>query len=118
MDNIYDSLDVTGLIKTVGDIRTSVLHKAWAKKAKKISDAGGYNTLSKFEKSLIPMPEYAKAQAQTVAAATGQAAATVEQEIKEAAPSDISGSQVKKYLPYIIGAVVVGLIVWLLFKKK
>lgn len=117
MDNFNDNLDVAGVVKTASDIRHSLLVNAKRKKAQKISDQGGYNTLTAYQKSLIPVPEYAKTQAQTIAAATGQAAATVEQELKEAAPSDISTGQVKKYLPYIVGILAIGLIVWSLSKK-
>ena len=64
------------------------------------------------------MPEYAKTQAQTVAAATGQAAATVEEQLKASDPMPVQAGQLKKFLPYVLGAIAIGLVAWILSKNQ
>jgi len=118
MDNLdHDNLSVTDVIGVAASLRESIIVKAKRKKAQKISDAGGYSTLSAYQKSLIPIPAYAQTQAQTIAAATGQAASTVTEQLKNAPAIDASGSQVKKYLPYFGGALVIGLLIYLISKN-
>jgi hypothetical protein len=117
MDNLdHDNLSAGDVLGTVLSIRETVIVKAKRKKAQKISDAGGYVTLTAYQKSLIPMPDYAKTQAQTVAAATGQAAAAVQQQLKDAPALDPQTGQLKKYAPYIIGAVVLFAVVYYVSK--
>ena len=92
--------------------------------AQKISDAGGYLTLTPYQKSLINMPEYIQAQvnAQAVKSGSGMAADLhrVAQEIAEkvknaksiTASQGKAGMSVMTYLPFIIiGAVVIFFII-------
>jgi hypothetical protein len=89
----------------VKDLAAAIRNKAKAKKAQKISDAGGYFTLTPFQKSLIDVPAYAVS------------AGTTAQDAKDSPAMDISGGQLKKYLPYIIGVVIL-VIIFFIVKRK
>ncbi len=61
MDLRKDNLgveDVQKVVQGVGSVAKSIRDRAKAKKAQKISDAGGYLTLTPYQKSLIPVPAY------------------------------------------------------------
>lgn len=125
MDNTHDNLDL-GKILNVGEAAKSLWYKVKKPvpkstedkaraEAQKISDAGGYLTLTPEQKALIPVPEYIKAQAQSISQQYG-GAATVD-DLTTAKPIPATAGQLaeklKAYLPHIlIGAVVV----WLLVK--
>lgn len=91
-------------------LAASIRNKAKAKKAQKISDAGGYLTLTAFQKSLIGVPSYI------------QTAGIPAEVAQEAEPIPATEGQVaakfKTYLPYIIGAVVLIVIVFIIVKRK
>jgi hypothetical protein len=114
------ALDTAGTAakKLLGNIR----NKAKAKKAQKISDAGGYATLSAFQKSLIPVPAYINQQAQTVAASSKTPAAAVIDKMKTSEPIPVSDAQkanlFKQYLPYLIVVIVIGALLYFFVIKK
>jgi len=101
--------------------------KAARAEAQKISDAGGYLTLTPFQKSLINMPDYIQAQvnAEAVKSGSGMAADLhrVAQEIAEkvknaksiTASQGKDGMTVMTYLPFIIIGVV---IIYFVIRKK
>lgn len=137
MDLTHDNVDVSAIAETGGKIFNavkssgivkSVRDKAKAKKAQKISDAGGYFTLSGYQKSLIDVPEYAKAQA----AATGNIVSNDPNQplINAAGQVDISQAPalpatdaqlkvtLKKFMPYILGVLVlVGIFIFIKKRK-
>lgn len=83
----------------------NIRNRAKAKKAQKISDAGGYNTLTPFQKSLIPVPSYALNSKTPTA-----------EEAKNAEPSAVTTGAATPYLPYIIGVVILAAVIY--FIKK
>jgi len=87
----------------VKDLFKGVRDRAKAKKAQSISDAGGYNTLSPYQKSLIPVPSYALNSKTPTA-----------QEALDAEPV----VQMNKYIPYALGAVAVGVLIFFIVKRK
>jgi hypothetical protein len=117
MDN-FNHDNAEGLAGTavslVTGLRESIITKAKRKKAQKISDAGGYFTLSAYQKSLIEIPEYAKKQMATQGTEPAKIQAT------DALPIQAGqvGSSIKVYLPYIIGAVVLGVVIYFVAKKS
>ena len=116
MDNVeqHDDLAFTEILGGAAKVRKALLERAWRKKSQAISDAGGYATLSKYEKSLIKMPEYAK----VAAAAAGVNANVVENSGAIPATNAQLMDKVKNYLPMIIGVVVIGVIIYMIVKKK
>jgi len=61
MDNSQNNLiaeEIDGVLAGGKNILSSIRNRAKAKKAQKISDAGGYLTLTPFQKSLIDVPDY------------------------------------------------------------
>jgi hypothetical protein len=88
--------------------------------AQKISDAGGYLTLTPEQKALIPVPEYIKAQAAQISAKTGGIAST--EDLQAAQPLPATSGQLvaklKTYLPYILGAIALGLVIYFIVRKK
>ena len=125
MDNTHDNLDI-GKVLNIGEAAKSLWYKVKKPvpkspediaraEAQKISDAGGYLTLTPEQKALIPVPEYIKAQAQSISQQYG-GAATVD-DLVNAKPIPATAGQLveklKAYLPHIlIGTVVI----WMLFK--
>jgi len=109
-----DLLSLGEIVSGAGKVRKALLERAWRKKSQKISDAGGYATLSKYEKSLIKMPEYAK----VAAAQAGINAQVVENAPAIPATTAQLGEKLKQYLPMIIGIVVIGAIIYFIVKKK
>lgn len=131
-----DNVDIGQITETAGKaisavsgLASGIRNKAKAKKAQKISDAGGYFTLSGFQKSLIPVPDYAKVQA----AASGNVAAgagTGQPVINDSGQVDVAQveaipaseaqvkSKLKEYLPYILGVIVLVVVVFIVMKKK
>ena len=118
MDNCtneqHDNLGAGEILSGAGKIRTALLERAWRKKSQAISDAGGYATLSRYEKSLIKMPTYAK----EAAKAAGINSNVLEN--SEAIPATTSQlmAKVKNNLPLILGIVIVGFIIYYFVKKK
>lgn len=102
--------EVVTAIEGVGGLAKSIRDKAKAKKAQKISDAGGYFTLTPYQKSLIDIPDYALKQANEQGLNNDQ--------LKDAPPVSITTGQLKNYLPYILGAVGLGLVIYFIVKKK
>ena len=95
LDNVANSLK---------DLRSSVIVKAKRKKAQKISDAGGYASLTPYQKSLISVPDY-------ISGGHTPASGDV--------PGDEqTGLDIKRFLPYIIGIVLVGIIIYFISKRK
>lgn len=82
---------------------TSIRNRAKAKKAQKISDAGGYGTLTPFQRSLIPVPAY-----------WGTDTSAKENLMID----EETTSSVKKYVPYIIGALFIGILIFFIVKRK
>lgn len=137
LSNKNDSLDfsaiaeqagkVAGAIKSSGIIK-SVRDKAKAKKAQGISDSGGYFNLTAYQKSLIPVPDYAKTQA----AASGNVVSGDSNQpvINDAGQVDVAqapalpatdeqmGAKIKAYLPYIIAVIAIVVIVFFVIKRK
>lgn len=108
---------VTGVKKVSANVR----NKAKAKKAQKIADAGGYNTLSGFQKSLIADPNLTNSAPltkteQALAADVDKVVTDLEK--KESGESPVSNDKMKKII--IIAVVVVGvvLLAWFFLKKK
>ena len=101
---------VGAVAKPFAGLAASIRNKAKAKKAQKISDAGGYMTLTAFQKSLIPIPSYI-----TTAQIPAEVAQTAE-------PVEITagqaGTTLKKFLPWILGAIVLGLVAYFIIKKR
>jgi len=128
-----DNIDVAaigqaaaGVIKAGSGLAKGIRDKAKAKKAQKISDSGGYFQLTAYQKSLIPVPDYARVQAQ----ATGNVVngSPDQPVINDSGQVDIAkapalpatdeqlGMKLKAYLPFIlIGA---GLILFLILRKR
>jgi hypothetical protein len=104
-DNLLSDVDVVA--GGVKNVLASIRNKAKARKAQKISDAGGYLSLTPFQKSLIDIPDYILNQ-------TAGSGATNE-DIKNL-PADTS-EQLKQFLPYIIGAIVIGILLYVILKK-
>jgi hypothetical protein len=104
-----DLVDVAGIVNTAENIRHSILVKAKTKKAQKISDAGGYLTLSPYQKTLIPIPEYVKA-------ANIPADVAQKSEPIPATEAQVA-AKAKNYLPYILGLIGIGIVVYLISKK-
>lgn len=81
--------------------------------AQKISDAGGYLTLTPEQKALIPVPGYINTQAANGANIT---------DLQAAPPIPATSGQIiqkiKNYLPWILGAVGLGLVVYFTSKKR
>ena len=96
---------VDAIASGVKNLATSVRNKAKAKKAQKISDAGGYFTLTPFQKSLINEPDYAKT---TIGAKSDEPIEAIANQ----------GFEIKKYIPYIIGVVVIIIIYFVVKSKK
>lgn len=120
MDNLHNESDNFGLGAILGI--GAIAKKAWYKvkkpvpkkatstqAAQKISDSGGYLTLTPEQKSLIPVPSYILMQEKNKA-------------LQNANPLPMTSGQmvekVKNYLPYIIGSIVLIIIVVLLIKRK
>jgi hypothetical protein len=80
------------------NLAANIRNRAKAKKAQKISDAGGYNTLTPFQKSLIPVPAYALNKTTPTA-----------QDAKEAEPTAVQTGAMTKFLPYIAGVIILAL---------
>jgi len=113
MDNCrQDNLSVISEIDQVGagvkNIAASIRNRAKARKAQKISDGGGYLTLTPFQKSLIDVPDYILNQT------AGQGAGATEDDIKNLP----AVTDWKAKLPLIIGAVVVIGLVYFIVKRK
>jgi hypothetical protein len=101
------------------NVAAKVRNKAKAKKAAKIAAAGGYLTLTPFQKSLIPVPAYVGEQVKGISAATGQPA-TVDA-VKNLPPIPATpgqmGAKLKTYLPWIIGAVLLAAVAYYFYSK-
>lgn len=137
---------VDKLASTVKNLAAGVRNKAKAKAAQKTADAGQYWTLRPFLKSLIPIPQYIITQVagqgisenailqlpeQGVGSSNTQIIAALKQmsgsgnstninptgnEILNE-PDENSELNIKKYLPYIIGIAILGLIIYFATKK-
>ena len=92
------------VLKAGGSLATSIRNKAKAKKAQKISDAGGYLTLTPFQKSLIDVPDYI----------LNQGIGANDKDIKNL-PAVMDW---QSKLPLIIGAVLVIGLVYFIVKRK
>jgi hypothetical protein len=109
-DNIGGVDEILAAGKTVGKIAGNVRNKAKAKKAAKIAASGGYASLTPFQKSLIPVPtEIQKA---------AQAAGVTTDDIKAAPAAAPAAGQYKKFIPYIIGALIIGIAIYFFVKHK
>jgi len=108
MDNCpHDNLiaeEVDGVLSGVKNVAASIRNKAKAKKAQKISDAGGYLTLTPFQKSLIDVPDYI----------LNQGIGANDKDIKNL-PAVMDW---QSKLPLIIGAVLVIGLVYFIVKRK
>ena len=129
---------------TVKNIAGGIRNKAKAKEAQRISDAGNYFTLRPFLKSLIPIPQYVlnqvsgqgiteEAVIQLPEQGTGANASSIIAALKalsgtpqgagiplknvNAAGTD-GGVDIKKYIPYIIGVLLLGILVYIIIKRK
>lgn len=89
----------------VKDLAAAIRNKAKAKKAQKISDAGGYFTLTPFQKSLIDVPAYAVS------------AGTSAQDAKDSEATGVTAGQLSRYVPYIIGVVIL-VVIFFIVKSK
>jgi hypothetical protein len=87
----------------VKGVFVGIRNRAKARKAQKISDDGGYATLTPFQKSLIPVPAYALNNKTTTA-----------QDAIDAPPV----VQMNRYIPYVLGVAVVGILVYFIVKRK
>lgn len=135
------------LVSTASNITKGIRDKAKAKAAQKTADSGQYWTLRPYLKSLIPIPQYIINQVagqgiteyavlqlpeQTVGAnnteiiqklkslsGTGGAGATsnVNPTGGVIGGETPEGVDIKKYIPYIIGALILGIAVYFLTKK-
>jgi hypothetical protein len=147
--------DVAAQVFTfAGNTAARIRNKAKAKKAQGIADAGNYWTLTAFQKSLIPIPQYiidqvsgqgitqdavlnlpAQAasasnpsiinQLKTLSGGGTLAKAVIGDNTQvignppAASPKELEGAEgVKKYLPYIAGAAVLGVVIYLIAKRK
>jgi hypothetical protein len=108
MDNSQDNLSVVSEVDAIGaglkNIAKGIRDKAKAKKAQKISDSGGYLTLTPYQKSLIDVPDYI----------LNQGIGATDAEIKNL-PAVTDWSQ---KLPLIIGAVIVLVLLYIVVRKK
>lgn len=135
------------LISTATNLGKGIRDKAKAKEAQKAADAGQYWTLRPYLKSLIPIPQYIINQvagqgiteyavlqlpAQSAGSSNSQIIAALKQMSGSGAGSTSinptgnavatdettnSGFDIKKYVPYIAGAIILGLIVYFITKK-
>lgn len=125
---------------SVKNLAAGIRNRAKARKAQKVADAGQYWTLRPFLKGLIPIPQYVLDQVggqgiteQAVInlpeQAVGTSPATIIKSLKALSsgtipesekPADITGTvtSFKKYLPWIVGIIVVGILVIFVWKKK
>jgi hypothetical protein len=131
-------------------LRVGIVNKAKAKKAKKISDGGGYWGLTSFQKSLINIPQYVLDQVggqgisekmveqmpkwqstPTIAdikavdakiKGTNKISDTgiigVSEPLAAAAEKNLTPMDYKKYIPYVIGVVVLAVVIFFVVKKK
>jgi hypothetical protein len=111
-DNVLGDVVLVGTNAIVGvqNLTSTIRNKAKAKKAQGISNAGGYLSLTPFQKSLIPVPAYVSGQ--------GGATGLTPNEYQTLPAAPITGGQVTKYIPYLLGAVVIGIAVYFIIKKK
>jgi len=109
-----DNLSVFGEIDAVGagvkNIAASIRNRAKAKKAQGISDAGGYMTLTPFQKSLIGVPDYILNQTQGTSATA--------EDIKNMPAVNDFGQMIKNNLPVILGFIAVIVVIYFVVKKK
>ena len=109
-----DNLSVVGEVDTtlagIKNIAASIRNKAKAKKAQKISDAGGYMTLTPFQKSLIDVPDYILNQT------TGTGATA--DDIKNMPAVNDFGQMIKNNLPAILGFIAVIVVIYFFVKRK
>lgn len=117
---VLSAVQGSGIIKSVRD-------KAKAKKAQKISDAGGYFNLTGYQKSLIAVPDYAKTQAaaagnvvsgnpnQPVVNASGQI--DIAQAPALPATDEQLKAKLKQFMPFILGGIFLVVIIFY-FKKS
>jgi len=110
MDNLSIVEEVDTVAAGIKNIAASIRNKAKARKAKKISDAGGYMTLTPFQKSLIDVPDYILAQT----AGTSATAA----DIQSMPAVNNLGQIIKNNMPTILVVVGVIVVAYFLFKRK
>lgn len=108
------------IVTGVKSVAANVRNKAKAKKAQKIADAGGYNTLSAFQKSLIADPNLVNstlsASEQSLAVDIDKAVSELEK--KEAGETSVTESKLKKIIIIVVSVVAVILVAWFFLKKK
>jgi hypothetical protein len=110
MDNFSVVGEVDVVAAGIKNIAASIRNKAKARKAKKISDRGGYMTLSPFQKSLIDVPDYILAQTQGTTATA--------KDIQDMPAVNDFGQMIKNNLTAILGFIAVIVIVYFLVKRK
>jgi hypothetical protein len=88
--------------------------------AKTVSAAGGYMTLPPEQKAKIGVPGYIGNMIQKISSATGKAATT--EDIVTAPPIPATNAQLaeklKNYLPHIGIAIVIGIVIYFIAKRK
>lgn len=110
MDNLSVVSEVDATAAGIKNIAKSIRDRAKAKKAQKISDNGGYMTLTPYQKSLIDIPDYILNQTQGTSATAD--------DIKNMPAKNDLGQLIKDNLTTIIIIIVVGVLVYVLIKKK
>jgi hypothetical protein len=88
----------------------NIRDRAKAKKAQAISDAGGYMTLTPYQKSLIDIPPYILNQTQGTTATA--------EDIKNMPAVNDFGQMIKNNLPVILGFIAVIAVIYFVVKKK
>jgi hypothetical protein len=107
--------DAGAIVTSVTDLIVNTQNIADAKKAQAIADAGGYNTLTPQQKSLIAIPAYINAPSLTAEqAALANDSLAVKNSLLAKATS-VTGMSTKTVIYVVLGAVVLA-ILYLIFK--
>lgn len=106
--NDLDSIQVASSVVTgVKNLASNIRNKAKAKKAQKIADAGGYNTLTPFQKSLIQVPEYVNANLNKEQTTLGNEIDKEILKIEKKADGELSVTEAKLKKRIIVGIIIV-----------
>jgi len=110
MDNLSVVQEVDAVGAGIKNVAASIRNRAKARKAQKISDGGGYMSLTPFQKSLIDVPDYILNQTQGTSATA--------EDIKNMPAVNNIGAMIKNNLPAILGFIAVIAVIYFVVKKK
>jgi len=129
------------LASSVKNLAAGIRNKAKAKEAQRITDAGNYWTLRPFLKSLIPIPQYILDQVggqgitenaviQLPEQGVGSSNSDIIKSLKALSgnkpdekvlgktPASGAEFDIKKYLPFAIGIIILGILIYFIYKSK